>query len=312
VFKLGIYSAHQLRKRKARTIFGAAKKVSVTLLDKLQDLDNDTDAYASIMFCLNDDRGAFKRTYQGRFGGFDDKCIQILAKAFHEQNLSVHDVGVSSAATSVDFFSSLSLEFRELSYFASDYDPYLTVLTQNPLTVSVSSSGSIVEILLPPFVFNQNPPDRWFYPLNRFLHFIVRKTWAKSVVRRFERGRLPPESIRRIELFCSAAQKLAKKDSRFNLGQYDLLAPNEITFDCLRAMNVLNNAYFSPSQMQQILANIHASLTKNGILIVGSNQDPGSPVQGAIYVKNDKGFEQVWKTEEVPPVVSHIQRFNVR
>lgn len=312
MFKLGVHSIQQLRKGRTRTIIGTAKKVSVTLLDKIDDLETSSDAYASIMFCLNDDRGAFKRTYAKRFDEFNDKCIETILGTFEKPVLEFHDAGVSSAETSVEFFENLSAHYDDLSYVASDYDPYLTVLGPKSVTVSIASSGSILEIALPPFVFTNQPPDRWFYPVNRLLFFITREFWAKPLVARYQAGSLPTENVRKINLFSPRARQLAKKDGRFRLRQHDLMSRFDETYHCLRAMNVLNDSYFSADQMQQVLLNVHESLRVNGLFIVGSNQDPGSPVAGAVYSKGDIGFDLVWMTEEEPQIGKHIARFNSR
>lgn len=312
MFKLGVHSIQQLKKGKTRTVLGTSKKVSVTLLDEIDDFELSSDAYASIMFCLNDDRGAFKRTYSGRFGKFNDRCLEIIFESFEKPVLRFHDAGVSSAETAVDFFERINAEYADLFYLASDYDPYLTVLGHGLASVSIASSGSILEIALPPFVFTHNPPDRWFYPINRFLFYVAREFWAKSLVAKYQAGSLAAENIRRIDVFCPRARQLAKTNRRFQLAQHDLLSPTDDTFHCVRAMNVLNDSYFSAEQMRKVLLNVHSSLEDNGLFIVGSNQDPGSPVAGAVYRKNDSELDLVWMTADKPDVAKHVDFFNDR
>jgi hypothetical protein len=312
VFKLGVHSIQQLQKGKTRTIFGTAKKVSVTLLSKIDADELSADEYASIMFCLNDDQGTYKRTYAARFGRFNDKCIDIIHETFRKPDLEFHDAAVSSAETAVEFFEKLCGHYDDLRYLASDYDPFITVLGTDSFSVSIASSGSILEILLPPFVFTHKPPDRWFYPVNKILFFIARKFWAKRLVAKYQSGLLPANVVRKIDIFSPRARHLASKDQRFRLGQHDLLAPMGDTFHCVRAMNVLNDSYFSAEQMRKILLNVHNSLKNNGLFITGSNQDPGSPVSGAVFSKNDSNFELVWMTAEAPQVLKHINLFNDR
>jgi hypothetical protein len=57
---------------------------------------------------------------------------------------------------------------------------------------------------------------------------------------------------------------------------------------------------------------VHNSLKNNGLFITGSNQDPGSPVSGAVFSKNDSNFDLVWMTAEAPQVLKHINLFNDR
>lgn len=310
MFKLGIHSVNQLLSGRKNTIFGAKKKVSATLLDKIDAGKTDSDAYAAILFYLNDDKGAYKRTYAGRFDEFDDKCIEIIEEAFRGPHLNFHDVAVSSGQTSVDFYEKLNPKYEKLLYLASDYDPYLTVLRHGPLHVTISSTGSIVEILLAPFVFSQNPPDRWFYPVNRLLHFIARKYWAKPLVANYLAGKLSKQHTRTIDVFCPKARQLADANEGFTLGQHNLLEPSKTTADCLRAMNVLNDSYFSEDQMMTILQSAYDSLVEKGLLIFGSNQDAGSSVSGAVYAKTDRGFNRVWVTAVEPSASKHIVTFN--
>jgi hypothetical protein len=75
-------------------------------------------------------------------------------------------------------------------------------------------------------------------------------------------------------------------------------------------MNVLNDSYFSADLMRRVLQNIHGSLKDNGLFIVGSNQDPGSPVSGAVFSKNDSNFNLIWMTAETPQIMKHVTLFN--
>lgn len=312
MFKFGVYSVKQLKNGETQTCFGAEKNVSVTLLDDIRKNDLSSEAYASIMFKLNDDRGTYKRTHRSRFDNFDNRCIEIISKTLSAPDIRIHDVAVSSGETAVDFYGKLQPRYPSLSYFATDYDPYLTVIRQYALTVSLTSNGSVIEVMLPPFVFTPKRPDHLVYPINRLLCSLILNTWAKWLQSRYKKEMLPSGSVLKVDLFCPEARTLASEDSHFRLGQHDILSSTNGVFNCIRAMNVLNEKYFSEANFHSALANFHRSIEINGILIVGSNYDPGSPVAGAVYTRSERTFDLIWSSEMKPSVDRHIAAFNQR
>lgn len=312
MFKFGVYSVKQLKNGNTQTFFGAEKNVSVTLLDDIRKNDLSSKAYASVMFKLNDDRGTYKRTHYSRFDDFDNRCIEIISKTLSTPDMRIHDVAVSSGETAVDFYGKLQSQYPSLSYFATDYDPYLTVINQYALTISVTSNGSVIEMMLPPFVFTPKRPDHAVYPINRLLCSLLLNTWAKWLQSRYKKEMLPLSSVQKVDLFCPEARTLANEDSHFRLGRYDILSSTDKVFNCIRAMNVLNNNNFSEADFKSVLANFHKSIEKNGFLIVGSNYDPGSPVAGAVYARSERTFDLIWSSEMRPSVDKHVDAFNQR
>lgn len=307
MFKFGVHSIEQLERNKTLTVFGAAKKVSVTLLDEARNSQQSEEAYASIMFDLNDDRGTYKRTYGSRFDDFDNVCIEAISEAIPGPELSIHDVAVSSAETATDFFGRLVRRYPSVRYLATDYDPFLTILVEGPLCVSITSQNLIVEVLLPPFVLTPIKPDRRLYVLNRALLYLLQKTWVRSLVKRYDQASLPKTKVRQLDLFSPKAKLLADSDRRFSLGQHDILDPDDRVFDCIRAMNVLNESYFSRNEFSTVVQNLYKSIREGGLLIVGSNDDSGTPVSGAIYTRRAGKFEIAVSTGELPFADKHIR-----
>ena len=310
MFKLGVYKPQQIERERTKSIFGAKKRISVTLLEDIRAGRAPDSALPEIMYTLNDDRGTFKRTYTNRFDKFDERCVDEILHHFSRSDLSVHDVAVSSGETAVDFFDLLQGRFTALSYLATDYDPTVTVLRQGPFQISVASSGSVIEILAPPFVLTPQTPDRWFYPINNMLSFFLRQFVAEPAVRRYRSDELPERATQEIDLFCPRAIELATNDPRFSTGKYDLLNRMDAEYDCIRAMNVLNRGYFGDEEFRKILANIYGSLCNGGLFIVGSNLNEGSPVSGGIYEKTGTGFASKWATGGQAEVSRHVDRFN--
>lgn len=302
MFKTGIYSLETLISGcSLKTLFGDDKEISITLYDKIQGLDNADNLAERILLLFKDDRGVYKRTYAKRFEEFDLKLLEYLKNYFKpnfylNNNLVILDVGVSDARTSIDLFEKISLYFKNTKYIASDYNNLVYIINKNQTQITVDPDGKILEILWPPFVFNKIRLNRFLflYPLNHIIKFFVYILIALPLVKAYKNGKL---SGKKLVLFAPKALDKALGDPRFVLKQHNLLEPfNEAQpANLIRAMNVLNPSYFSCYQLKTIIKNLYFGLKEDGLLVVGSNQDADSLVDGAIYQKTDKGFKLLEK-----------------
>jgi|ERR1700730_8140890 hypothetical protein len=291
--KFGVTSVKQLLEGKDRTFLRRKKTISIALYDQIPDV-RDSDRLAErILVWFLDDRGAFKRTYSARFNEFDEKALGTIATlAQSDRDLVVHDVGVSDARTSVDFFERIERRFPRLLYYASDYDPELFVVEKGRVKVVVNRNKKVLEISRPPFVFNMLARESMIaYPVNYLVRFVVKKMAGIGKSVEIEQG------ARKITLFCPRALKRAEADQRFRLGRYNLLdAPRTpARSDVIRAMNVLNPGYFTQAELQLVVKNLDVGLANEGLLITGSNQDAGTQVLGGAYQKKDGKFVRLWE-----------------
>ena len=71
-------------------------------------------------------------------------------------------------------------------------------------------------------------------------------------------------------------------------------------------MNILHQGYFSRDQLSLILNNIYNGLEINGLLIEGSNEEAGTPVEGAIYRKSETGFTLLSQPEKPSRIKEQI------
>ena len=103
MLKFGITNLDQMRNRKFKTFLKRKRgNISITLYDKIHTF-SDADTIAErILLLFSDERGAYKRTYQKRFGEFDAQVIHELSKFSPPQTF--HDVGISDGRTALDFF----------------------------------------------------------------------------------------------------------------------------------------------------------------------------------------------------------------
>lgn len=307
MIKLGVHSLPQLLSKGRLTNFGAERKVSITLLNQVLDLPDCGHHHEQILFGFSDDRGAYKRTATSRFEEFDDRALATVQEHCDCTRLvRVHDAGVSNAQTAVDFYHRMAAACPDLEYQASDYDPHVTIIRSGRLAVGLSSNDNVVEVAYPPFVFHPYKLERaLLYPVNHIVRMLLLKFAVPDLVRRYQAGQLSAAQIEHVALFCPAAQQLQASPASFDLLQHDLLNPGLTDFTCFRAMNVLNDTYFSDAQFGVVLSNIWQALNRGGLFITGSNMDAGTQVQGGVYRKLDGGFEPLWQSG-APTIRRHI------
>src|SRR5207248_1157901 len=134
--------------------------------EKLADVRDGEKWGEQILGLFSDGRGAYKRTYARRFDDFDALAIRHITEAFDaEHALVIHDAGVSDGRTACDFFRAITARFRNVRYYASDCEPLLSILQLGNIKVAMNQKGQILEIVLPPFVFNTIKPENFrLYP----------------------------------------------------------------------------------------------------------------------------------------------------
>src|SRR5262249_18680316 len=155
MIKTGLYSIEQLSSlRNATTFFGKPRRISITLYGKTDSIRDSEEWAERILALFSDGRGAYKRTYCRRFDDFDALAMRHIGEAFGAgRALVVHDAGVSDARTACDFFHAIATHFPNLTYYASDCEPTLSVLQLGNVKVTMNQTGDVREIVLPPFVF---------------------------------------------------------------------------------------------------------------------------------------------------------------
>lgn len=338
MLKTGIYSSEDLiSNNKLKTIFGDDKEISITLYDKLRELDidvNKADELAErVLLLFKDDRGIYKRTYAKRFESFDAILLKHVQDFFNLNDFTFKDplvfldVGVSDGRTSIDLFTKIKQICKNIRYIASDYNNLVYILNKNKTFITIDPNYKILEILWPPFVFNRFRLNRFLflYPLNYIINFFIYLLVALPLIKAYKKGKIV---AKKLLLFAPQVLRKAKEDSRFILKQHDLLEPltpataigasidanncsTTSTVHLIRAMNVLNSSYFSSNQLKAIIKNLYFGLRENGLLIIGSNQDPGSLVNGAIYQKIGKSFKLLEKSGKGFILSSFVETFRV-
>jgi len=291
MIKTGLYRVEDLQPQNVQGFFGGRRRASVTLYDKIGEIDNAEWWAEHILDLFSDAGGAWKRTHSKRFEEFDALVLQQVSEVFEGRSgLCVHDAAVSDGRTALDFFGKLARVFPNIVYYASDIENTLFVVEKNGIRVTLNRSGSVLEVVSPPFVFNLVRPENFFlYPINLICRMWVKRFQLRDVLDRYRSGNLKAMPLR---LVCPHARRLADTDNRFRLIEQDLL--KKTTFDravdIVRAMNVLNATYFNAQDLTLVIRNVFSSLIDGGLFIVGSNDDRDTTVRGGIYSKVGSQF----------------------
>jgi len=207
-----------------------------------------------------------KKTFRSRLASLDTELVRLVEERFSDVPLlRIHDVGASTAITSVELLERLAA-IRPTAVHATDRYDYLTAVDAGPgMTVFFDVDGHPIQ-----FAFGK---------------------WGLTVTRRHPRralSRLLSERARRrladgqrISLFHPKALALAEVNPHFTLGHYDLFVPNGARYEVVRAMNVLMEKSLSPDdinvsspeKISEGIASLSDQVVDGGLLILGRRDD---------------------------------------
>jgi len=289
MLRTGVYKLSQLNRAASIDFFGKEKNISINLYQQINKIDNPekkTQFAELILNRFNSDRNVLKRTYKNRFNNFDNSSINKIS----EQNygrISVLDVAISDGRASCYFLGQSINQFQNLYYTGSDIhvNYFLNKKDKdNKSYIITDENKKIIEITHPPFVWNLARTEGKFYFINNFLKGqVLNKARVALLNNKFTYQE-------KIELIHPDFKALLSKSTGFHLQNYDLFDEMSGKFSVIRAMNILHQGYFNKNQLILILKNAYNGLEPGGLLIEGSNESEGTPVDGAIYKKHERGF----------------------
>ena len=245
MFKFGFSDISQFSKKTDfRGFFGGQKKISVTLYENLKDCPDREVIEEQLLMFFADVHGTYKRTSCIRFADFDRDMIEQMVSQFSpSETIFIEDVAVSSARTSYEFFTRVSEVFPQIYMNGTDYDPYFYVVEEGRIRLSFSSKGTLLEIVCPPFVFNEIKRDSYLYFLNHLVRAAVKLIAVRPLLAAYKSRE---KTSHRVPLFCQEALTLAGNDERFTLGQHDILKPfiQKIHFHEIRGTDSIETKQF--------------------------------------------------------------------
>jgi chemotaxis methyl-accepting protein methylase len=250
---------------------------------------------------------SLKRTQSARFGEFDAGLVGLIQERYEPGKIwRVHDAGVSDGRTAADLFARLdAIEGFEFRFQASDYAPDVLVVAdrQSSLELAIDPvTEELLQIVWPPFVLDvQQGESPLLFPVNHLVRRALLRRRVPELLERWKRdeGTTTADHLWLLHPRCDA---LREREERFEFVRFDLLAPTDRRFELVRAMNVLNPTYFSEAQLHTAVRNVADSLEPGGLFVTGSNEDAGSTVNGAVYLRTAQGFERLMSSGSGSPV----------
>ncbi len=306
----GVCRLDQLRARRLDSQRGRRRFVAATLYPEICDSSlPEKDRLLELVLCqfANANR-TYKRTYGNRFHQFDQAIARFLTHARTGPTVRVHDVAVSNGITAVELYRLLKQSVSGTTdYLASDFSIGVVAVRDGHTTLVLDPvNHTQLQLIRPPFVFNlRKRENAWRFPINWLIRHRLEQRTVPDLMQRYLAGD-PRLHVERIELLHPDCRQLAQSAASFSVRRVDIMQPIDAQFDLVRAMNILNLGYFRPEEIYRAVAHIHTSLVPGGLFATGSNQESGSPVDGAIYRKTPAGFQRLYQSGRGSSVETHI------
>jgi hypothetical protein len=309
MIRTGIYNLRQFKQKTLKDAFGKEKNISLEVYSQLnQEISHElNERYAEIILNrFNSSNNVIKRTYRNRFNSFDDLGIGMIQK-LGISSPRIHDMAVSDGRASYYFLEKIQNCFPSMEYHASD------LVTSYIIHKKSDESGSylitdnnlnIIEITVPPFVWNYARKEGNLYFINNFLKAYFRRKFYRRLIGK------QLKFIKTLPIVDYGFKSLLDKSDKYKLISYNVFEKSLYQYNVIRAMNLLHFGYFKAEQLYAVLDNIYESLLPEGILIEGSNEDAGSPVEGAVYQKTNKGFELIISSDKPSRILEIVLSYN--
>ena len=299
MLRFGVWSLEQLQARKVKDFLGGEKNVSVELYEEAQlRLNGSSEQDQEIVLDHFRFGRVFKRTHAQRFAAFDAAILSAVVKQLGpapDAPIRVHDIAASDGRTSLDLYEKLTDIYRGgVRFLATDLLPWVYSIRwpEGRLKAITDDHGKVIQIIHPPFVFDLARNESWFYWLN---HAIRRRQLKQATaLASLFLGDSSKVEVKKIYLIHQKCRKLMEESRGFSFERHDVLEPINREFDLVRAMNILNPAYFGADEIRRILRCIFESLREGGIFATGSNEGEGSEVEGGVYLRTENGFRLLW------------------
>ncbi|MGB6603826.1 MAG: hypothetical protein WBE65_05980 [Steroidobacteraceae bacterium] len=212
-----------------------------------------------------------KQTSAGRFRDLDPLARSIIT----EHKLTViHDVGVSSGATSLDLYRTVAATGIPFNFHISDkYAVYGA--TGRFVVRIIDAQGSVTEVYVCGLLGKRGVSHR--YPVARFLHWLLADRSIRGPVRSFV-------------LFEPSVLEYIQKGLIRRI-DYDVFTTRmSDSFSFVRCMNLLNLDYFPRESIAIALRHLFESLKEGGVLQIGRTH-PNGASHAAFYRKRGAHLE---------------------
>lgn len=223
--------------------------------------------------------GTWKRTNRGRLKRTEE-MLRKHTPAELRRSFTLLDVGASDGTTTVEAVRALRQAFgRDIHALLADRDIWLLRHRRGPLVEYRAIDGEPIMVRLGPFGVRLAKQRREAEPESSALaRFYLRR-------RRF-RGSM------RLDARISLVNPIAHWEPGVTILPFDCLRCDETLagrISAIRASNVLNLGYFTPSQINTVIGHFYSYLKDSGCLIVSRNADQpeGETENGSLWRKDD-------------------------
>lgn len=298
MLKLGVTTREQFLSltvgpRRARLFsLRGAERTSYTLLRRpSQPSAQDIQVFERLMPYVRLSGGTYRTTSPGRFRNLDPDVNELLRSEFDSQTpLEVQDWAASACLTSSEWAQSLFPSFSRLKFVASDLLLFLVELQDRAYgTFVFEPGGAPLQFIKPPFVIRLTPPERWIFPLNRWLGDKAWRRWRElnplpdsvhAWIASDTQNPLDIDGLRlnKLSLIHPRAVELARTDSRFTTRRQSVFEPLSSPVHVIRTMNIFNMAYFSEGELLKGAHAVIDSLVPGGIWVLGRTVQENPPV----------------------------------
>jgi hypothetical protein len=245
--------------------------------------------------------GVARTTNRGRFLDFDRTVQRHLLDLFPPNTpIAVEDWAISSGITAAEWFDCLKIDFPRVQFTGSDaFLNLIEARTEAGDIYILEADGTPIQYVKPPFVVSMVLPQNAFYFLNRRVQKTAQRRWNQLS------GRLrlpedwpdypvaaPPFILRQLPLI--QPDVLTRRGDAFQIRRHSIFENLREPVDVIRAMNILNRAYFSDSQLRDAAAAAVRSLKPGGVWVVGRTISEDPPTHDAtIFQKHADGWRRL-------------------
>lgn len=193
--------------------------------------------------------GVYMSTLEDRFSELDDTTLGYLGEREHN---CIHDVGVSSGVTTLNWYNTLKASGRPFQLALSE--KYNRFFKTGRILTRVYSRDELVEGYC--FGLLASGSVSWLFPISRVLFAVMKRAKRKG----------PEVSI---SMYDPRIRDLLKKGLIQEVDVDIFSSQVADTYSYVRCMNLLNLGYFGPDQLRSAIKGLMASLIEGGILQVG-------------------------------------------
>lgn len=232
----------------------AIKKLFVIHIEYLNQI-YDHEVYEHGLYSILLNNYTSKTTKFRRF-----KDIESDSLNFIDDNYVIHDIGVSSGITSLDFYKEISVNYKNIDFYISD--KYSHFYTSGRFIKSVFDVDmKLIHIYIWNILADKKLPLK--YIISKYLSFVELFIKNKN------------DNHKKVSIFHNKIFDEIKKGNIKEI-EYDIfntIISNKFNF--VRVMNLLNLAYFSEQRLLIALKNISLSIKNGGILLIGRTDKNG-------------------------------------